>query len=179
MNVRVYQITRAAPGASADVLTAQGKGPGDAPDDSLEVVQMPGLRARPVVRGSSEALVLELPNGDRFAFIVDKGTSDGAVALEAGETQLRGCASAATVVRLRASGDIEITPATGRSVILAGGTAKVARVGDAVASAGTGPGSMTAWIAAVTTFVNGLAPGTVTAPTNFGTVSGGADYVKA
>lgn len=130
--IRIYQITLAAPGANADVLTAQGKGPGDAPDDSLEVVQMPGLRARPVVRGSSEALVLELPNGDRFAFLLDKGASDGAVALEAGETQLRGCASAATVVRLRASGDIEVTPATGRNVILAGGTERIARRGDAV-----------------------------------------------
>ena len=130
--VGVFQITRAAPGEAGDVLVAQGRGHGDAPDDALEVVESPGLRTRPVVRGSTEALVVELPNGDRFAFVIDKGAKEGAVALEDGETQLRGCAMAAAVVRLRASGDIEVTPAEGRRVVLAGGTERVARVGDAV-----------------------------------------------
>ena len=129
---RVFRVTRAAPGARAEVLVAQGQGPGGAPDDALEVVEHPGLRARPVVRDTTEALVLELPNGDRFAFLLDKGAREGGVALEAGETQLRGCASAATVVRLRASGDVEVTPAEGRSVILAGGAQRVAREGDSV-----------------------------------------------
>ena len=131
-DVQVFQITREAPAPGRDVLVAQGRGHGGAPDDAIEVVESPGLRARPVVRGATEALVVELPNGDRFAFIIDKGSKDGAVAVEAGETQLRGCASAATVVRLRASGDIEVTPAAGRSVILAGGTQRVARQGDGV-----------------------------------------------
>ena len=176
---RVFRVTRAAPGARADVLVAQGSGPGGAPDDAIEVVEHPGLRARPVVRDTTEALVLELPNGDRFAFLLDKGAREGGVALEAGETQLRGCASAATVVRLRASGDIEVTPAEGRSVILAGGNARVARVGDAV-SAGGGPGGMAAWIAAVTAAINALtAPGTVAAPANFGAVAAGAEHVLA
>lgn len=131
-HVSVFRITREAPGASADVLVAQGRGPGDAPDDALEVVESPGIRARPVVRGATEALVIELPNGDRFAFVIDKGAKEGAVALEAGETQLRGCAVAASVVRLRASGDIEVTPAEGRNVVLAGGSERVARRNDAV-----------------------------------------------
>ncbi len=131
-DVQVFRITRAAPREGADLLVAQGRGHGDAPDDALEVVQPVGLRARPVVRGSTEALVFELPNGDRFAFVIDKAAADGAVALEAGETQLRGCAMAASVVRLRASGDIEVTPAAGRHVVLAGGGARVAREGDGV-----------------------------------------------
>jgi len=103
VNVRVFPLTRAATG-EREVLVAQGLGPGGATDDAIEVVESPGLRSRPVVRESTEALVLELPSGDRFAFVIDKGPRDGAVALEAGETQLRGCAMAASVVRLRASG---------------------------------------------------------------------------
>lgn len=179
MSAQVFMITRAAPGASAEVLVAQGQGPGGAPDDALEVVEHPGLRARPVMRGTTEALVIELPNGDRFAFIIDKGAREGGVALEAGETQLRGCASAATVVRLRASGDIEVTPADGRSVILARGGAHVAREGDAV-SAGGGLNGMASWITSVTAAINALAgPGTVTPPTNFGEVAEGAEHVLA
>lgn len=162
MNVRVFPLTRAAPGASADVLVAQGLGHGGATDDALEVVESPGLRARPVVRDSTEALVLELPNGERFAFIVDKGAKDGAVALEAGETQLRGCATAASVVRLRASGDIDVVSAPGRMVRLQGATQPFVRgadladaadrhadamqaVGDALAAALT---AINAWVGA-------------------------------
>lgn len=132
MSAQVFKVTRAAPGEREDVLVAQGRGPGGAPDDALEVVEHPGLRARPVVRESTEALVIELPNGDRFAFLLDKGAREGGVALEAGETQLRGCAAPACVVRLRASGDVEVTPAAGRNVILAGGAQRVAREGDSV-----------------------------------------------
>ncbi len=84
-----------------------------------------GLRARPLVRESTEALVVELP-------VVDKGLADGALALDEGEAQLRGCAQPAAVVRLRATGDVEVTPAPGRAVILAGGERAVARRGDAV-----------------------------------------------
>lgn len=132
MLVSVFRLTRLAAGESTDALVAQGRGPGDAPDDALEVVQAPGLRARPLVRDSTEALVVELPAGDRFAFVIDKALPEGAVALEEGETQLRGCARAAAVVRLRASGDVEVTAAPGRAVILAGGERAVARQGDAV-----------------------------------------------
>lgn len=167
--ISVHRITRTAPAEGRNVITAQGRGHGGAPDDSIEIVETPGLRARPPVRASSEALVLELPNGDRFAFLVDKGARTGAVACEDGETQLHGAANAATVIRLRASGDIEITPATGRNVILAGGTAKVAREGDAVAAAS----SMASWISAVSTAL------TLTPPAGFGAVAAGADHVKA
>lgn len=178
MNVRVYQLTHATPGEAADVLTVQGRGPGGAPDDAMEAVQAPGLRTHPVVRASTEAIVFELPNGDRFAFVIDKGASEGAVALEAGETQLRGCAMAASVVRIRANGDIELTPAAGRNVtlnvsgagnvVLAGGTHAVAREGDAVAAGAT----MATWIHAVSTALT-----IPTEPTDFGTIAAGAPHV--
>ncbi len=180
MNVTVFQITRAATSDTREVSVAQGRGQGGAPDDALEVVEPPGLRARPVVRSSTEALVVELPNGDRFAFLLDKEAREGAVALEAGETQLRGCAVPAAVVRIRASGDVEITPAEGCSVILAGGTERVARREGAVRAAGTTapPSGMAGWIASVTAALNTLGV-TVNPPTNFGVIDDGAEHVLA
>jgi len=130
--ISLFRVTLARWGSAARALVMQGRSAAGAPDDELEVVQPIGLHARAPVRSSSEALVLELPSGDRFAFPIDKGSAEGAVAAEDGETQLWGAGNAAVVVRLLASGDIEITPAPGRNVILAGGSANVARAGDPV-----------------------------------------------
>ncbi len=171
----MFRITRAQAGEHVDVLTVQGRGPGDIPDDAIEVVESTGLRVRPAVRPTTEALVVELQTGDRLAFVVDKSRRAGAVALDEGETQLRGDASPATVIRLLPSGDIEITPAPGRAVTIAGGTHHAAREGHAV-SAGT---SMAAWITAVTSAINALVgPGTATAPTDFGSIGEGTDRVR-
>ena len=38
---------------------------------------------------------------------------------------------------------------------------------------------MTTWIAAVSGFINGLVPGTVVPPSDFGTITSGATQVKA
>lgn len=56
-----------------------------------------------------------------------------------------------------------------------GGTANVGRVGDSVAATAT----MATWVSAVTSYVNGLAPSTLVAPTGFGTISSGTSKVKA
>ena len=130
--ISLFRITLARWGSAARALVMQGRSAAGAPDDELEVVQPIGLHARAPVRSTSEALVLELPNGDRFAFPIDKGAAVGAVEAEEGETQLYASGNAAVVVRLRPNGDIEITPAAGRNVILAEGVADVARAGDPV-----------------------------------------------
>ena len=49
-----------------------------------------------------------------------------------------------------------------------------ARETDPVASAT----SMTTWISSVTAYINGIAPGTLVPPTDFGTVSGGSSEVR-
>lgn len=62
------------------------------------------------------------------------------------------------------------------------GTKSVARVGDAVGIGGVAvpPTGMAGWIAQVTTALNTLAPGSVTvAPTEVGSITKGADRVKA
>lgn len=60
-------------------------------------------------------------------------------------------------------------------ITLAGGTATVNRQGDAVSAATT----MNTWISAVTSYINGVAPGTLVLPTDFGITDAGAPNVKA
>lgn len=73
-------------------------------------------------------------------------------------------------------GGVTITAAAGKDVAVNGGTAEVARKGDAaVAAAG-----MVAWMSQVATYINTLAPGTVSpaAPPTFGTINAGAGRFK-
>lgn len=66
----------------------------------------------------------------------------------------------------------------GTTIVLNGGSAKVARVGD-TAAAGT---TMATWVAAVHALLNGTGPaskGTLVAPTDFGVINSGANGVKA
>jgi hypothetical protein len=101
--------------------------------DDVEVVQPMGLRVRPAITSSLEAVVVETPSGERIAVVlVDKARAEGAVEAEVGETQLHGLAEQSAVIRIRASGDIELSPKSGRNVIVAGGTLKVARETDGV-----------------------------------------------
>jgi len=59
-------------------------------------------------------------------------------------------------------------------------TLGVARLTDSVAASTTPPtSSMSLWISAVTTYINGLAPGTLTLPTTFGAISGASTKVKS
>lgn len=85
-------------------------------------------------------------------------------------------------VLLKADGSIEVTPKAGQDVKLAGGSAKVARVGDAV-NGGTLTGAVPSGGGAVT-FVYTPAGGgppvsSTTAALTGGQVTAGADHVKA
>lgn len=158
---------------------AEGDRAGAIPADDVEVLQPLGFRVRPVApdpdNGSLEAFVLEQSNGDRLAvMLVDKAQHPGDVSPEAGGVVVHGLAERSAVIYVRASGDIELTPKAGRSVILAGGSARAAREGHAVAPSA----EMTAWITAVTGAVNAAAPGTATAPTDFAQIGEGADHVR-
>jgi hypothetical protein len=99
----------------------------------VEVASPMGLRVRPVITDTLEALVVETANGDRVVTaLFDKARADGAVEAEVGETQLHGLAEQSAVIRIRASGDIEVIPKTGRQVKLGGtgATKGVNRIGD-------------------------------------------------
>lgn len=149
--------------------------PGEEQDD-MEVVQPMGIRVRPVQRASLEGLAVDWGDRRVVLVLVDKSREAGAVEPEEGETQLHGLAQESAVVRIRASGDIEITPASGRDVILAGGSLGVARSSDAVQT------TLGALAAGGLTAPPGGGPCTLTAGpiTLSGTITGaGAPHVKA
>jgi hypothetical protein len=124
-----FRVTLARWAANVHTLLIQGRGPGEQPADDIEAYQPLGLRTRPIVARSTEALVIELPNGERVAFVCDKGLSS--TPPEEGETQLHGLKETSAVVWIRANGDIQITPKNGRQILLGdGATKKVNREGD-------------------------------------------------
>lgn len=174
------KVTEVRVGSKARVLVVDTRGAGSTGDDESaeftddsEVVQPLGLLARPKITKTLEALVLRTGDQDIVLALVDKG-GDPISGLEEDEVRLHGLKERSAVIRIRANGDIEITPKAGRDVILAGGAAKVARVGDATAghahsvvfnlTAPPGGGTVT---------------GSITVNSNTDTINAGADHVKA
>jgi len=189
------RVLTAAASTSTRAVTVQLAASGDEGDndgdtergDGVEVLQPLGLMAIPAVTSTTQAPFMR--SGDQMVAlgIIDKGAP--AQSVETGEARLYGVGSgnATANVRVRSSGAVEVNAKTNSNValnvdgtgdvVLDGGSLKVARVTDAVTAAPT----MATWLAAVTTFVNGIAPGTAVLPTDFGTIasSGGATHVKA
>jgi hypothetical protein len=157
--------------------------------ENVEVLQPLGLMAVPSITQTTEAPFLRIGDRQVALGIIDKGATPQAV--EAGEVRLYGPGSsnATATVRIRADGSIEITAKSGVNISLAvdgagdvvldGGSWKVARATDPV----TIDSVLATWIGQVTTAVNALAPGAVTAVpgSTVGTItaSAGAAHVKA
>lgn len=146
-------------------------------EDGAEVLHPVGFIALPVVTTTLEGVVVTRGDEPVVLVLVDKGAP--AQDVEEGEARMHGVGSSngTAVIRIRNNGDIEITPKSGRSVILNGGSLEVARKTDAV-----GPSAnMSTWMTQVALAVNGLVPGAVNpaAPVNFATITGGAANVKA
>lgn len=143
------KITSVAVSTSTRAVTMQAAGAGAEGDDNdaerfddVEVVQPLGVLASPILTDTTQAVAVR--HGDELValFIVDKGRS--AQAIESGETRLYGAGTnnQTTVIRLRASGAIEITSANNGAinitangtgdVVVNGGSLKIARVTDPV-----------------------------------------------
>lgn len=176
-----FRVTLARWASNVHTLLVQGRGAGDIPADAVEVYQPQGLRSVPVPRAETEALVIELANGERLALVIDK-KRDGAVVPGAGETVVHSLAQPDSVIWWRSSGRIEVTPLAGQDVVLAGGSLEVARRTDPVtASAG-----LLTTLGQIVTLLNTPGP-VVGAPTNVtpftgptvGTITSGAPNVKA
>ena len=142
--IDAFKVLSLATSTTRRVLTAQCAGVGsegadDAAErfDGVEVAQPAGLMASPALTATTEALAVR--RGDELIalFLIDKGAA--AQAVESGETRLHGVGAnnAATVIRLRADGSIEITSANNGAiainangtgdVVVNGGSLKVAR----------------------------------------------------
>lgn len=97
----------------------------------VEVAQPWGFASAPV---DGECIVLPIGSAGHLV-VVGSLDKSGRPALQDGEAAIY--ASSGAQVILKSNGDVEVTPAAGRSVILAGGGAPVARVGDEVQIVGT------------------------------------------
>lgn len=183
------KVTAVAVSTSTRAVTMQAAGAGAEGDDNdaerfdeVEVVQPLGVLANPILTDTTQAVAVR--HGDELValFIVDKGRS--AQAIESGETRLYGAGTnnQTTVIRLRASGAIEITSANNGAinitangtgdVVVNGGSLKIARVTDPV-RIGTITGTAGPYpVVFTTTLVD--ADGTPGAPTvgNTATLSG-------
>jgi len=153
---RVISVT-ASTSTRATTIQLAGVGSEGADDsaergDAVEVMQPAGLMSSPTITSTTEACFVR--HGDRQVALglLDKGAA--AQSVEGGETRVYGVGgnNSGTVIRIRANGDIEITATGAQSIILNGGTLKIARdtdpvsvqltalqIGTIIAPAGGGP----------------------------------------
>ena len=141
-------------------------------------------------RGGGASLTFPLKPGDRVELLVQSAALDNWHAaggqVPQGEPRWGDLSDAVALVGLypdsealgaglASATDAVLQPPTG-GVLKVGkdATKGAARKNDAVKIAGlaTKPGDMAQWVRTVTTFINAAAPGTLTAPTNFGVIDG-------
>jgi hypothetical protein len=91
------------------------------------------------------------------------------VSVDAGEVVVRGLAPNSNYVKFKTDGTIQIGGGSG---------AAAARIGDAVVAGNTPTSGMLTWISAVTSYINGIAPGTCVLPTDFGVIDEGSSAVN-
>lgn len=161
---------------SVHVMTVDLQGFGNSGDTDnceqhpkIEVLQQYGIYSRPESGQNVEAPCVYYKESMVSLPLIDKTAVDIS-SLEEGEIRLQNRAGA--VVRLRADGSIELTPASGKNIILDGGSAKVSRVGDRTTGhSHTATFALNAGATPVT--------GTITISTETDTMNEGAARVKA
>ena len=132
--IEFVTVTGVAASSDTRALTAQAAAMGAAGDDNaaerfddVEVTQPAGLMASPAVTSTTEAVCVR--RGDELVALVliDKGAA--AQSVEAGETRLYGVGSdnSTAVIRLRASGDVEITSKAAQTVKIQAATQSFVR----------------------------------------------------
>lgn len=121
LSLAASSTSRAVTGSVADA-GAEGDDNGAERFDDCEAPMPAGLMAVPALTATTEAVGVR--RGDELVLlcIIDKGAA--AQAVESGETRLYGvgASNATAVIRIRADGDIEITPKAGKAVRIGGGT---------------------------------------------------------
>lgn len=147
-----WKVTAAAFGAVSKLLELQLRGDGDEGDDDGSAqtddgvfYHHLGLAIRPVVARTLRALGYE--DGDDVAVLKVWDRARTPTDLAAGETRVYAAGDLTARVRLKtdgltveasgatititSAGAIQVTPAAGQDIVLNGGSARVARVGDA------------------------------------------------
>lgn len=119
------------------------------PGEDCEIQQPLGLMARPIVTARTEAVYLR--RGDELVITCMLDTGRSAQSVESGETRLYGAGAdnQTAVVRIRANGSIEVTPAAGQSLTFAEGAQPYVRGTDFADANGV-------FLDALVTFLTGL-----------------------
>lgn len=177
MEVDFKKVTESRLGTKSRVVVVDLRGAGAEGDDENaeftpdnETFQPLGLVSRPVLSSTLEALVIRFGDQDIVLCMSDKGQAR-LTDLEEGETRLYGAKEVGAVLRIRADGSIEITPAAGQDIVLAGGTKKVARTGDTTSGhTHTATFALAAGATPVT--------GTITIASATDTIQTGASHIK-
>lgn len=147
-----WKVTRVAFDAVSKLLGLQLRGDGAAgddagaiPEDDAQFLGQLGVAVRPIVTATLEALGYQDGDEVRVVKLWDKERSP--TDLEPGETRAFAVGDLTARVRVKtdgiiveargaaiaitSAGAIQVTPAAGQDIVLNGGSAKVARVGDA------------------------------------------------
>lgn len=158
-----WKVTAAAFNAVSKLLELQLRGDGDEGDDGRSAqtdegvfYHHLGLAIRPVVARTLRALGYE--DGDDVAVLKVWDKARTPTDLAVGETRVYAAGDLTARVRLKtdgltveasgatititSAGAIQVTPAAGQDIVLNGGSARVARVGDAIAGHTHAPGSL-------------------------------------
>ena len=137
--------------------------------DAVEVAQHYGFASRP---GDLEVVTVSIGGSHSHRVVIAELDRVGRPELEQDEVTIYSSSGAS--VLLTKDGDVVVTPAAGRSVLLAGGGAAVARVGDEVSpSAG-----MTTWLTAAAAALQSLAAVPLPSSTAY-VITEGSDRVEA
>jgi hypothetical protein len=135
IEIDFFKVTRTDNGTSTRTLTMHVRGFGatggddDAePDENVELAQQLGFASRPYLSDDTECIGIR--RGDEILALVILDKSLSAQDLEEGETRMYGAREPSAVMRIRATGKIEVTAKSGQDIVLNGGTLKVARVSD-------------------------------------------------
>ncbi len=131
------KVTRTSNGQNVRTVLAQIKIYGDAGDDQnaetvddAEVLHTVGFVARPPITPTLEALIER--DGDDFVVLCFADKTDTLHDVEEGASEVYSPKEPSCRIRMRASGDIEITAKSGQNIILNGGTKSIGRVDDQV-----------------------------------------------
>lgn len=193
-----WKVTAAAFGAVSKLLELQLRGDGDEGDDDGSAqtddgvfYHHLGLAIRPVVARTLRALGYE--DGDDVAVLKVWDRARTPTDLAAGETRVYAAGDLTARVRLKtdgltveasgatititSAGAIQVTPAAGQDIVLNGGSARVARVGDATTGHTHAAGGLQVVIPSGSSA--GTYPVTGVTASSTDTIAAGAARVKA
>lgn len=124
----------------------------------VKLLQSFGFRSAPKVVGSEGLLLAPRAGASNGVAVAVDNLSIGPIDLKEGESAMYGAGG--SLLKHDQAGKITVDSSVTQDLVVNGGTLRVARATDRCDIAPSGP--LALWLSQVETFINGLAPGTVT-----------------